>query len=191
MCVQCWSDPARLSAFFIHLHPNDRVWCTGNGRLVLTDHIDAEVPPSVAEAQSDGLNSIYLGVINSLVRTPHPVLNVHEWRLLRGFAGVPSFDAHCTFAVRVAAGAPHEVASVVLDDSGRCAMNVVFGSLEEYQAAHNAWELGRDKNIAPYAEQVKNAFDAHDECDHDLIAKTTDSFAVYVRITRRLPMYYG
>lgn len=191
MCSKCWETPDALKTYFIHFDKDSKLIFTDRERIFPVDDIEIDIPEKVAAVQTDGLRSSYLDVVDYMVRPPYPVFNPRAWVLLEDMCGVPSFAASCGFAVRVDAGKPHAVASVVFDDHGRCAMNTVFDSLEEYEAARDQWEHERDKNIAPYAEQVQASFDETRSCDNGLIEKATDSFAVVTRLRRGLSMYYG
>jgi len=131
----------------------------------------------------------YICVLCDLVRPPSYDWNAADWTLISDFDEVPSFDARCAFAL----SRDGKVASVVSDDHGRYAMNILFNTPEDFLQAEAEWKaaLPSEEQRAATAEEVARCFEEDHSCEEDLVAKATDSFAVYTRLMRKLSMYYG
>ena len=126
-------------------------------------------------------------------RLPHleRFWNPQAWALIVPFSEVPSFDAMCSLAVRCQSGHPHQIASVVSDDHGRYAMNIIYENQLDYLKDLKEWEETRDKDIEPYIKEVEENFSETGSSNDDTIMKATDSYAVYIRFKRNLSCYYG
>jgi len=135
-------------------------------------------------------NALYIDLLDNLVRPPVYDWDASEWTLISDLEEVPLFDASCCFAV----SCHGKIASVVCDDHGRIAMNIVFDDVETFLKAETEWETLLPETAIQRAkalDEVKQAFDTSRSCDNALLKKATDSFAVYTRLDRNLAMYYG
>ena len=144
--------------------------------------------PNISSYQFDESN---IELIDSLVRIPNIGYNAYEWRIFEDFTEVPHFDASCGFVVRCIKD-NHQIASIVMDNHGRTAMNIVFENIEDYLNEKKEWEnnLLYDE-IDKYDKIVKENFKKFYSCDEEIIMKATKSFAVYYRLKLKLSMYYG
>lgn len=160
------------------------IYCTRRGCTYRYSNQTNLVFPSVIMADAPDI----LKYLDSLVRPPYFDWDAAEWRFCSKLDEVPSYNAECGFAVRCIEN-QHQVASIVCDNHGRTAMNIVFNSVEEFLEAEEQWRserLPEDERI----NAVKAVQDTR-RCDNSLLLNATNSFAVYTRIKRCLPMYYG
>lgn len=188
VCAKCWEDRENtVLPCFLKFAQGANVVVTD--RECFFDNADVEVELPEGVTQKDLCD--FEDMVYSIVRPAEPNFKPKAWAMLGEFREVPHFNAMCTFAVRVEKGKPHHVASVVEDDHGRIAMNIVFDSIHEHNRAKEAWEMSRPKDRQPYLDQVKRDFKEKYSCEEEVIAKATDSFAVYTRMMRKLACYYG
>ena len=137
-----------------------------------------------------------LNAMDALVRPPSYDFNGAEWRFISDMSEVPCYAAECALAVRCVAG-NHQVASVVCDDHGRMAMNIVWETIEAFLHEEGAWRKMRKAcPVQPEEEREEQkaeilSFLNKGSCEEGLMMAATDSFAVFVRLGRKLSMYYG
>lgn len=199
VCPNCWTQPDDVvQRSFLHITPEARIFATDREKIFPADPSAAYALPPGLELElepAEAAKAFADNLVDSLVRPPEPGFRPLAWAMLDGGAMVDvpgkAMGAACGFAVRVEDGEPHSVASVVSDNHGRVAMNIVFNSYGAYRDALAAWQAERDPNTAPWQAKVEAAFAESHSCDDDLIEKASDSFAVVVRLRRNLSMYYG
>jgi hypothetical protein len=173
----------------LNLHTNER-------DLTFVCKLPSEysIPNKLKNRISAEGNDEYIEMIESLVRPPSYDFNVMEWTLIGDTASVPGLDAHCTFALRcVEVEGRNQVASVVFDNHGRVAMNVVYDNVADFLRDESEWLAGKGtaEDTDREEETVRQTFTRDGCCDDDAIAAATGSFAVYKRLKCNLSMYYG
>ena len=129
----------------------------------------------------------YVDVLSCLVRPPTMNANLAEWVLISVFEPVTLCDVSCALAVRCIKG-HHQIASLVSDDHGRVAMNIVYNNVQDFLAEESVF-----KSQCLSGEELRNAKEELKQQPHDieLLLKATTSFAVYVRISKNLCLNYG
>jgi len=188
VCAKCWEDREnKVLPCFLKFYQDANVVVTDRECFFDGADVEVELPEGITQKNLCDFEDM----VESIVRPPEPNFKPKAWALLGDFEKIPHFGAMCAFAVRVEKGKPHHVASVVEDDHGRIAMNIVFDSIHEHNRAKEAWELSRPKDRRPYIDQVEKDFEEKYSCEEEVIAKATDSFAVYTRMIRKLACYYG
>lgn len=164
---------------------------------IFDDNIKLDIPSVLSDRMlsPDALSDD----IDSIVRPPMANSNLAEWRMFTPYTDVPSFCALCAWAVRCVNLRPdlptgkYEIASMLCDNHGRIAMNIIGLELTEFLAAEEEWDKTRpsEEQRQEYLTQVSESFAKTHSCDDDLMASAADSFAVYYRLKHRLPLYYG
>lgn len=161
---------------------------TDRGYLYLCKTPDLPELPGIG---TPDLEAFY-ELIDCIVRPPSYDWNPKEWAMISTLDDIPSYGAMCGFAVRCIRD-KHQIASVVSDNHGRVAVNIVFDNICAFLDAQKVWR----ENLAPepkrleLLETVAQSFATTHSCDDDLVASATDSFAVYLRLTLKLCTYYG
>ena len=108
-------------------------------------------------------NREFIELLKYLVRLPDTYDNILEWTLITDLIQCANHDALCGFAVNVI-DPTHPVASVVSDNHGRIAMNVIYDNYDDYLRENEEYF-------------VKNT----DEID----------FSEYIREKHGIRFYYG
>lgn len=194
VCPDCLPEVKKM---FVHICPETRheLIYTSRDRIfrcVNPPPDQLEIPAELSDRITEKLQEMYALCLNSIVQFPFPDWNAGEWALIDDFHEVPSFPASCSFAVRCIKG-QHQIASVVEDDHGRIAMNVVFDNVSEFLEEEREWL----QSILPEEERqqilgkVSDNFYDEGSCDEDLMMEAVDNFPVYLRLKHRLDMYYG
>jgi len=197
VCYKCWPT-LELKKCFLRINKDtcEDLILTNRDRLFSIQSIELDVPTEFQkEVKDEDLRDVYTDMVDSIVRPPCTNWNPQGWALIGWFHVVPMFNASCSFAIRCQLGEPHQICSVLEDDHGRCAMNIIYQDHLEYLKDLNEWEEGRtkdkDKDIDSYLIKIKNDLYEKGKCDNELIMKATDNFAVYTRIKLDLPLDYG
>jgi hypothetical protein len=162
-----------------------------NTQLVVPESLDLTV-----------VDDFYVDYLDCIVRPPSFDWDAAEWTILlpRGsekvdfpLTNVPGYGASCGFAIKCVPG-DNKIASVVVDDHCRMAMNIVFDNVEDFFKAENTWlehEKLPEKDRLEAESEALNCFETDHTCENYLLMRATDSFAVYLRIKIGLAMYYG
>lgn len=166
--------------------------CTDRGYLYQYKVVDLTVPSELQDRIGIDWDEDYLELLESLVRPPSYDWNAAEWKLMSSLDNVPSYDACCGFGVRCIPD-HYQIASIVLDNHGRMAMNIVFEGIGEFLEAEQLWLSSKpseeERLIA--VNDVAESFSRTYSCEDPLIMKATNSFAVYTRLQKGLTLYYG
>lgn len=184
---------------------NNNIIYTDGGReeiLIYNNNIELQVPDIVYkeyEFEENRYDSItesmahaWFDIIFSLVKMPNIEFNCFEWRILTNLESVPCFDAMCCFAIRCVKN-NHQIASIVMDNHGRVAMDIVFENIDEYLKEKKLFE----KQLRPEEERLKckelleKKFTEKFYAENEHIMNATDSFSVYYRLKLGLSLYYG
>jgi len=194
VCYKCWPT-LELKKCFLRINKDtceDLILTESKYYIFSIKSIELDVPTEFQkEVKDEDLRNKYIGMVYNIVRPPCTNWNPHGWALITSFKDFSMFNASCSFAIRCQLGEPHQICSVLEDDHGRCAMNIIYQDHLEYLKDLNEWEEVRDKDIDSYLNKIKKALDEDEECDNELIMKATDNFAVYTRIKLDLPLDYG
>lgn len=67
----------------------------------------------------------------------------------------------------------------------------IISTWDEYQTALAAWTPPSADEAIERRKKVAESFDDTNRCDEDLMASASTEYSVYLRLTMRLPVYYG
>ena len=193
VCYKCWLT-LELKNCFLRINKDtcEDLILNERGEMFSIQSLELDVPIEFQkEVNDEDLCKQYIEMVEYIVRPPLPNWNPQGWALISSFEEIPSFDALCSFAIRCHRGKSHQICSIVEDNHGRIAMNIIYQDHLEYLKDLKEWEENRNNDIDSYIEKVKKAFEDDGTCDNEIIMKATNSFAVYTRIKRNLCCYYG
>lgn len=158
VCVACFNAKRTFG-----VNVNQSGIETNRDAYIIAKHIEYDdVPSEFLSEITVERNKSFVNMMRSIVRAPDTLENILEWTLISDIIQCEHHDAECGFAVNVI-DPKHPVASVLSDDHGRVAMNVVYETYGDYL---------REKN--EYNKQ------------NDMI-----NFAEYIRMKRGIRFYYG
>lgn len=145
------------------------------GQYIIAKHLDYEQLNIPSEITAER-NQLFIELLDSLVRLPDTYDNILEWTLITDLVPCEHNDAECGFAINLI---NHKVASVLSDNHGRVAMNVVYDSYEDYLREKEEFN------------SINNIFAFDSELCFDDKEENTENFGEYVRRKRGLSFYYG
>lgn len=148
-------------------------------QYIIAKHLDYEqlnIPPQLLSNITSERNQLFIELLDSLVRLPDTYDNILEWTLITDLIRCEHHDAECGFAINII---NHKVASVLSDNHGRVAMNVVYDTYEDYLREKEEFDTINDT----FAFDSELCFDDKEE--------NTENFGEYVRRKRGLSFYYG
>jgi hypothetical protein len=96
-----------------------------------------------------------------------------QWVPMSDWYVLPHDDAWTAFIVDCSPTTNGRVASVVNDDHGRIAIDIVFNNIQEYKVAYDKWKM--ERNSAEKSDEILDL----------------DEFSGFIRISRNLDLYYG
>lgn len=118
--------------------------------------------------------------------------SVKNWTLFTDIVDVPHFHAMTGLIVDCSNS---RVGSLVIDDHGRCGVDIVFDSSDEYLVAKQEWEKTKlnkdDEEFKRLDQKVQNDFRTKYCCEDDELAAICPEFSGYYRVKNELGMYYG
>ena len=118
--------------------------------------------------------------------------SLKNWTLFTDITDIPHFDAMTGLIVDCSNS---RVGSLLCDNHGRCGIDIIFNSCNEYLAAKREWENTKlndtDAEFKRLDEKVVNDFKTIGSCDEDDLAAICREFSGYYRLKFRLGLYYG
>lgn len=152
-----------------------------------------KVPEEIANEVTQERIEKWLTSLDSIVSTDHKIKNMCTWLPFTDEYDIPNYPALTMLLVNCDPTGKEEVASVVFDDHGRMAINVIFDNFLEYQKAFEEWTENKLSNEERFKQtnKIKTDFRENHEADDQEMAKTCEEFSGYIRLHRILGMYYG
>ena len=192
ICQECHLDLDAVFDGFLLIKKTDKLYQNDRETILVANQLDEmSVPEGLVTSITEDRKETYLDMLDSLVRPLGAKWNILGWALFTEVTEVPCFDAMCGLIVSCEPGSNNPVASILSDNHGRVAVNLLYNSFQEYLKEYQQWEGERDHNLEPYLTEVRKSFEEAHDCDDALLMKATDSFSVYIRIKRKISLYYG
>ena len=82
---------------------------------------------------------------------------VKQWTLFTDLYEIPIFDAMTALLIDCKIGNNGRVASVVFDNHGRCSIDIIFNTFDEYLKEYNEWLQIKIKDECIYEKEFKKA----------------------------------
>lgn len=159
VCEACYNSKRQFG-----VNINQSGFQTDRGHYIIAKHLDYDsIPSTLLSEITIERNKLFIDLLDEIVRLPDTFDNILEWTLISDLDDCEHHDAMAGFAVNLI-NPKHPVASVLSDDHGRVAMNVVYDTYEDYL---------REKE------------------EHEANDKINVNFAEYVRMKRGFRFYYG
>lgn len=177
VCQSCYDSKRQFG-----VNINQSGFQTDRDHYIIAKHLDYDsIPPQLLSEITIEKNKQFIDFLDDIVRLPDTFGNILEWTLISDLDECEHHDAMAGFAVNLI-DPKHPVASILSDDHGRVAMNVVYDTYEDY--------LREKKEFNSLNDMI--AFDA-DLCldDENENKENTGNFAEYVRMKRGIRFYYG
>jgi hypothetical protein len=128
---------------------------------------------------------VYIDMVSDIVWIPNPMIfgSLRQWVLFTDMKETQFTDSECGFLVDCAPGSNWtRVASILKDNYGNIAIDIVFDNLNEYNIALQKWENSR-LELAQAKPTVNDEYATNSNKD---IALICDHFSSYVRISNNL-----
>jgi hypothetical protein len=152
---------------------------TDREQYIIAKYLDYDaltIPPQLLSEITSERNQLFIELLGSLVRLPDTYENILEWTLITDLTPCEHHDAECGFAINLI---NDKVASILSDNHGRVAMNVVYDNYEDYLREEAEFN------------QLNDTFAFNSELSLDDKEENTHNFGEYVRRNRGLSFYYG
>lgn len=150
-------------------------------QYIIAKHLDYDaltMPPQLLSEITSERNQLFIELLDSLTRLPDTYDNILEWTLITDLTPCEFRNANCGFAINLI-NPKHPVASILEDDAGRVAMNVVYDNYEDY--LREEAEFNQLNDIFAFNSEL---------CLHDK-EENTHNFGEYIRRKHKLGFYYG
>jgi len=152
-------------------------------QYIIAKHLDYDaltMPPQLLSKITTERNQLFIELLDSLTRLPDTYDNILEWTLITDLTPCEHHDAECGFAINLI---NHKVASILSDNHGRVAMNVVYDNYEDYLREKEAFDQ------KPHTITLDPYYCC--ESDDETTELTTKNFGEYIRRKHKLGFYYG
>lgn len=136
-CEQCYNSKRPFG-----ININQSGFMTDRDGYILAKHIDPSlytVPQELTSQITEERNKEFIDMLDCIVRPPDNYTNILEWTLLTDMEDCVNHHASCGLAINCV-DQNHPVASIVSDDHGRVAMNILYNSYTEYLNAIRDWK---------------------------------------------------
>jgi hypothetical protein len=130
-----------------------------------------KIPLQILDAITPERVETYIDIIDSNVYADKKFGSIYEWCLMTDLYELPHFSAMTGLLVNIGIIRNGMVASIVVDDHGRSAINIIYNTLDEYLLEYNQW-LKMDHDKKQYAEKV----DDHGRSAINIIYNTLDEY---------------
>ena len=191
MCIKCYEDD--LFDKYTKIEDIEKHWmCERNGInpvLVVLDKVnELKVPDELKDKVTLKRIESWFRDFDELVSTDDKINNICTWLPFTDIYEIPNFNAATMLVVNCNIKNNGQVASVVFDDHGRMAVNIIFDTFEEYQKGITEWKENKlsEEETKELLVKVKN-----NVAEEEDIANTCEEFSGYARLIRKLEMYYG
>jgi hypothetical protein len=196
MCMKCYKDD--LFDKYTKIENVDKYSLSERNGLdpilmILEEVKELKVPLELKDKVTTERAEMWFQEFNELVCIDDKVTNICTWLPFTDVYEIPNFSASTMLVVNCDTKNNGQVASVVFDDQGRMAVNIIFDTFEEYQKELKEWDnnqLSEEKRV-DLSDKVKSDFKKKHQADEEDMANTCEKFSGYVRLSRKLNMYYG
>lgn len=149
-------------------------------QYIIAKHLDYDaltMPPQLLSKITAERNKLFIELLDSLTRLPDTYDNILEWTLITDLTPCECDSiVKCGFAINLI---NHKVASILSDNHGRVAMNVVYDTYEDYLREEAEFN------------QLNDTFAFNTELCLDDKEENTQNFGEYIRRKHKLGFYYG
>jgi len=163
--------------------------------IVNLDKKTLNIPPDLIIIEQCTLEraQLWQEIAGSLVEinpTPKQFGSLRQWTLFTDMTDMPNSSTSSGLLIDLI---DFRIASVIIDNHGRVACNVVYNSLQEYQAAYSQWKENLKLEPSEREAQVKAMKECrkYDEEEWVRGLLMCIEFSQYVRLFFDLPQYYG
>jgi hypothetical protein len=176
VCATCYTTKRPFG-----VNINQMGFQTDRDKYIIAKHITYDnIPQHLLSEITAERNKIFIDLLDSIVRLPDTFNNILEWTLITDLTTCEHHHAECGFAVNVI-DPKHPIASILSDDHGRVAMNVVYDTYEDY--------LREKEEYINMNESVCSR--SSDSSSSSSSSNNKISFAEYIRTQRNIRFYYG
>lgn len=196
MCMKCYEDD--LFDKYTKIEDIERNWMCERGGLdpvlIVMDEVkELKVPEELKDKVTTERVESWFQDFDELVSIDDKINNICTWLPFTDVYEIPNYSAATMLVVNCDIKNNGQVASVVFDDHGRMAVNIIFDTFEEYQKDVKEWKENQlsEEDRSKLLKKVKNDFKEKHEAEEEDLAHTCEEFSGYIRLIKKLNMYYG
>lgn len=194
VCLKCFEQKPSLLTFF-NQYTSDKKYLI-NDRDIIIDITPTNwsIPESLKSEITFTRVGIYIDILNDddIASLDNNFGSYCEWVLFTDIYSIPHYDAATGLLVNINSDESKngKVASIVYDNHGRVAIDIIYQNLDEYWTEYYNW-LNKNYDRQSYNIKVKNDLESHWSCDNEDMALACEEFSGYIRNHLKLSMYYG
>lgn len=119
--------------------------------------------------------------------------SIKSWGMFTDFYELPFFDAQTALLVDCSMENNGRIASIVMDDHGRFSIDLIFNNLDDYVDKYNDWKNNKldDDTYHNIYSDVEKKIKSTYFCEEDELANICKEFSGFIRLKRKLKIYYG
>lgn len=168
VCIKCYEakKPFGLNANQPCI-PNDRDTIIIAKHLTASDYV---VPAELVNEVTVERNECFIDLLNSAVRLPDSYDNILEWTLITDMQENGIHSDACYGIAMNCVKFPHAIASIIEDNHGRVAMNIIYNDYRMYLKERSEYEPEKMKLTASneYACEYSSDEEVTEEWDAEL-----------------------
>lgn len=130
ICTKCYDNKVPFG-----VNCNKPGIVSGYGHYIIANHLspdDYVIPPELTDAITQERNKLFIELLDFAVCLPGKYDNILEWTLITDLNEcMIHSDACCALALNCVK-APYAVASIVTDNNGRFAMDIIYDNYHDY-----------------------------------------------------------
>lgn len=206
ICIDCYNkDPDLIdynNSGFHKISGNFVVCERTNPIFINISNVQNRIIPNqlINDVTIDRANT-YTELLESIVSIDVEFGSVKEWTMFTDLYEWPLINAQTALLINCSTTSTidtnHKIASLLFDDHGRVAIDIIFDSLDEYFKIYNEWNdnfttfMTNESEYDNLLKEVENDLRKNFKCDDDKFAKICKEFSGYIRIKKNLGYYYG
>jgi hypothetical protein len=161
---------------------------TSNFVLLKIEEVkDLKIPNQlVDQIKKENINE-WIEMFNSManISLNGKIVNLCEWLPFTDLYNIPNGHAISQLLVNCGNENNGQIASLVIDDHGRISIDLIYDNVDQYCEDYNKWKDSRASNKDDQDD------DQDDEKDLEYYERQCTEFCGYIRINKRLRIYYG
>nr|QBK86467.1 MAG: hypothetical protein LCMAC102_02620 [Marseillevirus LCMAC102] len=152
-----------------------------------------DIPEQLKDNINENVIKEWLESFDAIASIDEKIVKINEWIPFTNVYDIPHFPARTQLLVNCSKKRNGQIASIVRDDHGRMAIDIIYDNMKEYLKDYEKWKENRlsKEDQQSMSDQVAKDFKETWTAEEDDMASICDEFSGYIRLTKKLKMYYG
>lgn len=198
ICMDCYDLDKIYDYYnskFIEINLNNYKLCNRLSDATLINILNASsrnIPTELENEITTERMEIWIDLLSSIVNIDLSFGPIKNWCLISDIYELPLFNA--STAVLLECCGNNRIASLLIDDHGRVSCDIIFDNYNDYLNDKNNWKCKYVKDSDEHIKELKifkKLLNKVGEIEEDEFKNVLLEYSGYIRISRKLDIYYG